>query len=205
MDNRLTKFDDLSDVWDRSGLPSNVCIGEGCYLEINAANFGRFRSTCQPGLQLGRRVRVYDWTCFNVEPQGAIEVGDDSVLAGTLFMCAKSILIGRGVIVSYNVTIADCDFHPRDPDLRKQDAVANAPEGDRSLRPPLVARPVLIEDDVWIGIGAIILKGVHLGRGARVGAGAVVTMDVPAGATAVGNPARIVPEGPDAAAGRVQS
>jgi acetyltransferase-like isoleucine patch superfamily enzyme len=50
---------------------------------------------------------------------------------------------------------------------------------------------VIIEDDVWIGIGAIILKGTRIGRGARVGAGAVVTRDVPAGATVAGNPAQM--------------
>jgi acetyltransferase-like isoleucine patch superfamily enzyme len=53
---------------------------------------------------------------------------------------------------------------------------------------------VVIEDDVWIGIGAIILKGVLVGRGARVGAGAIVTSDVPPEATVVGNPARVVSE-----------
>ena len=99
------------------------------------------------------------------------------------------------MVVSYNVTIADSDFHPRDPEARKQDALANAPQGDKSHRPAVIAKPVLIEDDAWIGIGAIILKGVRIGRGARVGAGAVVTKDVPAGATVAGNPARLVGAG----------
>jgi acetyltransferase-like isoleucine patch superfamily enzyme len=48
---------------------------------------------------------------------------------------------------------------------------------------------VVIEDDAWIGIGAIVLKGVRIGAGARVEAGAVVTRDVPSGATVAGNPA----------------
>jgi acetyltransferase-like isoleucine patch superfamily enzyme len=96
------------------------------------------------------------------------------------------------VIVSYNVTIADSDFHPRDPELRKLDAMANAPQGDRSQRPAVIAKPVVIEDDTWVGIGAIVLKGVRIGRGARIGAGAVVTSDVPPGATFAGNPARLI-------------
>jgi acetyltransferase-like isoleucine patch superfamily enzyme len=98
--------------------------------------------------------------------------------------------VGRRVVISA-VTIADCDFHPLDRASRRMDALANAHGGDARLRPPLVSRPVVIEDDAWIGIGAIVLKGVRIGRGARVAAGAVVTRDVPDGATVAGNPARL--------------
>jgi acetyltransferase-like isoleucine patch superfamily enzyme len=136
---------------------------------------------------------VYTWTTFNIEPTGAIEIGDDCVLVGPVFMCAERIVVGRRVVLSYNVTIADCDFHPKDYELRKQDAIANAPGGDRSRRPPLETSPVVIGDDVWVGIGAIILKGVRVGDGARIGAGAVVTDDVPAGRRVIGNPAREAP------------
>jgi len=181
----------LTGRWDYATLPANVRIGADCHLE-RRDSFERFRSERDPGLVLGDRVHVYTWTSFNVENGGAIEVGDDSVLVGAVFMCAESIRIGRSVVVSYNVTIADSDFHPHDPEQRLLDSIANAPHGDRSTRPALVSRPVVIDDDVWIGIGAIVLKGVHIGRGARIGAGAVVTRDVPAGATLVGNPARIV-------------
>ena len=106
-------------------------------------------------------------------------------------MCHEQVLIGKRVVLSYHVTVADSDFHPLDPEMRKQDARANSPFGDRSQRPPIVSSPVRIEDDVWVGIGAILLKGVVIGAGARIGAGAVVTRDVPAGATVEGNPARI--------------
>jgi acetyltransferase-like isoleucine patch superfamily enzyme len=177
--------------WDYASLPRNIRIGADCYLE-RKESFKRFRSTREPGLILGHGVKVYTWTEFNIEPGGQIVVGDDSILVGAVFMCADRIGIGRRVIVSYNVTIADSDFHPRDPELRKQDAIANAPRGDRSRRPALITRPVVIEDDVWIGIGAILLKGVRVGRGARIGAGSVVTRDVPAGATVAGNPARLM-------------
>lgn len=177
--------------WSHADLPKNISVGEGCYLE-RRASFEKFYSQRTPGLVFGDRVTVYTWTEFNIEAGGYLEVGDDSILVGSIFMCGESIILGRRVIVSYNVTIADSDFHPTDPEERKLDAIANAPSGDRSRRPAIVTRPVVIEDDVWIGIGAIVLKGVHVGRGARIRAGAVVTKDVPAGANAIGNPARIV-------------
>jgi len=179
---------EITGSWDYATLPGNVRIGRDCFLE-RKDSFARFRSAQQPGLILGERVQVFTWTTFNVEPSGAIEVGDDSVLVGAVFMCAGRITIGRRVVVSYHVTIADSDFHPRDPELRKRDAIANAPRGDRRRRPPVEVRPVVVEDDAWIGIGAIILKGVRIGAGARIGAGSVVTSDVPAGGVVQGNPA----------------
>jgi acetyltransferase-like isoleucine patch superfamily enzyme len=182
---------EITGNWDYATLPANVQVGADCYLE-RRQSMDRFRSVLQLGLKLGDRVKVFTWTEFNVEPGGALDIGDDTILAGAVFMCAERITIGKRCIVSYNVTIADCDFHPKDPELRKQDAIANAPEGDRSRRPLLIARPVTIEDDVWIGIGAIILKGVRIGKGAHIAAGAVVTSDIGAGVLVSGNPARAV-------------
>jgi acetyltransferase-like isoleucine patch superfamily enzyme len=183
--------EEITGEWDYKTLDRNIIVGKDCWLE-RKDSFARFRSVLTPGLVLGDRVRVYTWTTFNVEPRGRVEVGDDSLLVGAIFMCARHIVIGKRVIISYHVTIADSDFHPKDPELRKLDAVANAPQGDKSQRPGIVSAPVVIEDDARIGIGAIILKGTRVGKGACVGAGAVVTSDVPSGATVEGNPARIV-------------
>jgi acetyltransferase-like isoleucine patch superfamily enzyme len=181
---------DITGQWDYGTLPTNVKLGEGCWLE-RRDSFARFRSEVTPGLVLGDRVRVYTWTTFNIEPTGYVEVGSDTTLVGAIFMCAGRITLGRNVTVSYHVTLADSDFHPADPRLRIQDAIANRPEGDRSQRPNVESRPITIDDDVWIGIGAIILKGVHIGQGVRIHAGAVVTRSVPAGAVVAGNPAQL--------------
>jgi acetyltransferase-like isoleucine patch superfamily enzyme len=180
---------DITGNWDYGSLPANVRVGRGCWLE-RRDSFVRFRSEKDPGLVLRNGVRVYTWTTFNVEPTGYIEVGDDSILVGPVFMCAEQIILGRNVTISYHVTIADSDFHSTDPDLRIRDAIASSPQGDRGQKPALVSQPVMIDDDVWIGVGAIILKGVHIGAGARIHAGAVVTRDVPSGAILAGNPAR---------------
>jgi acetyltransferase-like isoleucine patch superfamily enzyme len=172
-------------------LPANLRLGRDVWIE-HRSSFAAFRSECRPGCTLGDRVRVYGWTMFHVEPEGAIEVGDDTLLVGPAFLCAGRIRIGRRVVISYGVTIADCDFHPLDPLRRRFDVEASSPFGDPGRRPALDAHPVAIEDDAWIGIGAIVLKGVRIGYRARVGPGAVVTADVPPGALVRGNPARIV-------------
>ncbi len=174
--------------WDYRGLSGNVVLGSDCFLE-RKGSFDRFRSARQPGLVIGDRVRVCIWTAFNVEPSGMVEIGDDTTLVGAVIMCAEQIRVGRRVVVSYNVTIADSDFHPRDPEERIADAIANSPSNRGVGRPLIKTRPVIIEDDVWIGIGAIILKGVRIGKGAKVAAGAVVTRDVAAGTIVAGNPA----------------
>jgi acetyltransferase-like isoleucine patch superfamily enzyme len=177
--------------WDYSTLPANVRLGRDCFLE-RKSSFDRYRSEQTPGLVLGDRVRVYAFTDLNLEPSGMVSIGDDSIVVGVVFMCAQRITIGKRVVISYNVTIADSDFHPTDPAARKLDAIANSPYGDKSRRPFIETSPVEIGDDVWIGIGAIILKGVKIGAGARIGAGAVITRDVPRGAYYIGNPARAV-------------
>jgi acetyltransferase-like isoleucine patch superfamily enzyme len=183
--------DDIIGRWDHSSLPDNVSIGSGCFLE-KRSSFSGVRSARRPGLVMGDRVRVYSWTVFNVELGGLVEVGSDTILVGAAVMCQEHIRIGARVIVSYRVMIADSDFHPLDPDARKLDAVANAPGGDLATRPAFGSRPVHIDDGAWIGIGAVILKGVTIGKDARIHAGAVVSFDVPAGAEVAGNPGRIV-------------
>lgn len=187
----MSEFDDIDGSWNYDVLPNNIVFGDDCWFE-RKQSFARFRNELDLGLKMGNRVKVYTWTSFNVEPDGLLEIGDDSILVGAIFMCADHIKIGHRVLLSYNVTIADSDFHPVNPDERMQDAIANAPFGNRKQRPPLITKPVIIEDDAWIGIGAIILKGVRIGKSARVEAGTIVTSDVPAGATVRGNPARVL-------------
>ncbi|HKU43757.1 MAG TPA: DapH/DapD/GlmU-related protein, partial [Polyangiales bacterium] len=64
------------------------------------------------------------------------------------------------------------------------------------LLAPVDMAPVFIEDEVNLGVGAIVLPGVRIGRGARIGAGAVVTRDIPPYTVAAGSPARVLRERP---------
>jgi len=172
-------------------VPANARLGEEVQLERTRDTFSRFFSKKDPALVIGARTKVYGWTNFAVEEAGLVEIGRDCVVAGAVFMCAEHIVIGNRVVLSLRTLIADSDFHPLEPELRRQDAVALSPEGDRSRRPRIRTTPVVIDDDVEIAVGAIVLKGVRIGAGARVGPGAVVTSDVPPGAIVEGNPARI--------------
>lgn len=181
---------DITGTWDYTTLPANIRVGRDCFLERRDA-FARFRSEKDPGLVLGDRVQLHTWTRLSIDPGACATVGDDCILVGAILMCAESIRLGARCVVQYNVTIADSDFHPINVELRRRDAIASAPSGDASRRPALVTRPVVIGDDVWIGTGAIVLKGVHIGDGATVAPGTVLTRNVPARALAAGNPAVI--------------
>lgn len=109
-----------------------------------------------------------------------VKIGDDCGFTGVTLVAMERIEIGRNVQVGANCIIADTDFHPLTAAARERDFLAGA------------HAPIYIEDDVFIGTQAIILKGVRIGRGAVIGAGSVVTRDVPAGAIAAGNPAQII-------------
>lgn len=114
------------------------------------------------------------------EPGSKIIIGRDCGLTGATVVAAESITIGDRVLVGSGATITDTDFHPLSPESRKQDIN----DGRK--------KPVIIENDVFIGMNAIILKGVRLGAGCVVGAGSVVSRDVPARAIVAGNPARAI-------------
>ncbi|HYE61495.1 MAG TPA: acyltransferase [Phycisphaerales bacterium] len=119
-------------------------------------------------------------------------IGDWCHLSSVMLLSEERIEIGSYVAIGWNTAIADTDFHPIAPAQRQQDAIACSPIAAGERRPPAVSRPVIIEDDVWIGPCATILKGVRIGRGAVVEAGSLITRDVPAGARVMGNPAKVV-------------
>ncbi|MGC8832834.1 MAG: acyltransferase [Armatimonadota bacterium] len=95
---------------------------------------------------------------------------------------ASSVAIGNHCLIADRVMISDNDGHPLDPAARRM----GLPVPDEDVA------PVVLEDDVWVGSRAVILKGVRIGTGAVVGAGAVVTRDVPPFVVVAGNPARVI-------------
>jgi maltose O-acetyltransferase len=115
---------------------------------------------------------------FHCDYGSNIRIGAGSFLNfNCVILDVVEVSIGERTQIGPAVQIYAAD-HPRDPATRR----AGLEFG----------RPVRIGSDVWIGGGAIVLPGVAIGDGAVIGAGSVVTRDVPAGATVVGNPARII-------------
>lgn len=119
---------------------------------------------------------------INVPVELACEAGAELTIGqhcminyGVSLGCTKSITIGDRCRLGPYVMVVDTGFHEL---------------YDRQKRPP--SQPVVLEDDVWIGAKASVMPGVHIGRGAVIGAGAVVTRDVPAFAVVAGVPAQII-------------
>lgn len=183
--------------WTGGTLPPNVRLGRGSLITgdrwTDEQIFRKFKSLRDPALVVGSDCHL-NGALFNLGPNGLVTIGDQCHFEEAFLICEQEITIGNRVIMGWRATIVDSDFHPLDPGERLVDVVACSPLGKSVARPPLPCRPVVIEDDVWIGPNATILKGVRVGAGAFIEPGAVVVRDVPARARVLGNPAEIIGE-----------
>jgi acetyltransferase-like isoleucine patch superfamily enzyme len=106
---------------------------------------------------------------------GCIEFGDDVVLGDRSEIRARELIrIGSGSVIAFGAIVTDTNHHDIDGSL--------------------TTSPTVLGERVWIGAGAMVLRGVTIGDGAVVAAGSVITTDVPAGSLVAGNPARLVRE-----------
>ncbi|WNJ19757.1 acyltransferase [Pontibacter sp. G13] len=106
-----------------------------------------------------------------------IRIGNNAGLSGTVIGAAESVVLGDDVLCGANVLVTDFDWHPVDPNRRRERADS---------------KPVVIEDNVWLGVNSIVLKGVRIGRNSVIAANSVVVKDIPANVIAGGNPAKVI-------------
>lgn len=142
---------------------STIVVGERCVF--------RSRTT-------GNRIGINRPCMLTSLYAGAsIELGNRVGLSGAVIGAAESIVIEDDVLVGANATITDTDWHNVDPVRRRSRGACAA---------------VRIKRNAWIGVNAIILKGVTIGENSVVGAGSVVTHSIPDNAICAGQPARVV-------------
>ena len=151
------------------------CTSVGRFTSVH----GRPRVVNEGALTIGERVVIWSTVVPSellVFPGGVLSIGDDTfVNYGTSIAATGSVRIGRGCLLGMYTIILDNDFHTLE---------------ERTRRP--VPCPVVLEDNVWLGHRVLVLPGVTIGHDAVVGAGSVVTADIPPRSLAVGNPARVV-------------
>lgn len=158
-----------------------VQLGRGCLF------VGRPRFKRHPGshIEIGRNCKfnsssTSNWIGVNrpcmistLKKSAELQIGDGCGFSGTVVGCGIKITLGNNVRCGANTLITDTDWHTDDP--RSQ------PD-----------KPVHIEDDVWLGVNVVVLKGVTIGKGTMVGANSLVTRSLPSGVMAAGIPAKIL-------------
>jgi acetyltransferase-like isoleucine patch superfamily enzyme len=154
-------------------------LGQGCFLD----DFVTIHSSRGGGsVVLEKGVHIHRGTIIEVGQGGKVIVGQATHIQAN---CCVYGYLGSVRIGQHAMIAPDCGFFPyqhKTDDLSqpmcKQELIS---KGD-----------IVVEDDVWLGTGAKVMDGVHIGRGAIIGAGAVVTRNVPPYTIAVGVPARVI-------------
>ena len=159
--------------WRLRGLPLIQIGGKGSVLKIGYA----FTAVSNPKWN---SLGIFQHVTIKTTGVGAqIIIGNHVGISGCTISAENSITIGSHVLLGSGCLITDSDAHPIDPDERRLGGKGKS-------------KPILIEDDVFIGARAIVLKGVTIGKGSVVGAGTVVTKSVPPYSIVAGNPAKVI-------------
>ena len=159
----------------------NVKIGKGCKFqgktyfnriqnsEIKIGNNCTFKSSHKSNL-----IGIYSPCMISTIGKGAqIEIGNNCGFSGTVIGAALHVKLGNNVRCGANTLITDTDWHTDDYRTGEN-------------------KPIIIEDNVWLGYGVKVLKGVTIGKNSLIGANSVVTKDIPANVIAVGNPCKVI-------------
>lgn len=162
----------------------NIRVGGGTKIDQKSI---RMKENCF--VSIGNDCDINARLVFDKE-DARIMIGDRCFIGGGQIIAAEEVTFGDDVLVAWGCTFVDHDSHSVVWEERKDDVI-NWKNGFKNWS-YVKKSPVVIEDKVWIGFNSIILKGVTIGEGAVVGAGSVVTKDVPAYTVVGGNPARLI-------------
>lgn len=153
-------------------LKGNLSLGDNQIKDNGRSSIIRIDK--EGTLETSGRFQLYYDADVIVFKNGHLKLGSGFCNSNVKIRCTESIEIGEDVAISHDVTIMDSDAH------------------EICYDGYVKTKPVKIGNRVWIGSRAIILKGVTVGDGAIIAAGAVVTKDVPDGCVVAGNPARVI-------------
>jgi len=157
---------------------SDFSLGNNCFIGDRVLIFERTKGG---KVNLGNKVEILRDTTLETGPGGKITIGDHSSIhpGGHLYSYAEQIEIGNGVMIA-----PACALYSYDHGIAPNKIIRKQPVQSKG--------PVLIDDEAWLGVRATVLSGVRIGKGAVIGAGSVVSKNIPDNAIAVGNPARVV-------------
>jgi len=174
-------------TWPRLLPAGGMTIGSGTKLNSSTLS-ARQPQGCS--LSIGSNCNI-EGSLVLEQAAARISIGSRTHIGGkTLVAAASSIEIGDDVLIAFEVLIMDHNSHSLKFRERQQD-VRDWIKGNKDWSAVAMA-PVRIFNKAWIGVRAIVLKGVTIGEGAVVGAGSLVTSDVPPWTIVAGNPARII-------------
>jgi acetyltransferase-like isoleucine patch superfamily enzyme len=172
----------LEHDWFSRPVPDNVRLGRGSWLHSSFA-FAHYRSKAAIGVRVGSDTGLYAGTFFDLGPEAKVEIGNYCSIVGAIFATNVRVVIGDFALIAHEVVFADT--HWPTPGLHE-------PAAKKQRAPRQPESRIEIGANVWIGTQAIILGNVRIGEGAVIGAGTLVTQDVPAFTLCAGNPMRIV-------------
>lgn len=170
----------LAHDWFSCPLPANVSLHVTAWL-YSAHAFVHYHSRLPNAVKVGRETGLYHGTFFDLGPDAEIEIGEYCSLVGAIFATNGRVSIGDYTFIAHEVVVADNDW-----------TIPCVKPIDSTCRTHPVRNEISIGRNVWIGSQATIIGNVHIGDNAIIGAGAVVTADVPDDSLCVGNPMKIV-------------
>lgn len=171
----MTSPRNLEHDWFPRPLPDNVTIGDRTWCYSSFAFLHASRNSAST-ITIGSDTGIYNGTFFDVGPDATVRIGNFCTLVGAIISSNSRVEISDYCFLAHEVVLSDSfAASPAHPSSRTREHAA-----------------IVLEENCWVGMRAVIIGPARIGRGAIVGAAAVVDCDVPPYAIVAGNPAAVV-------------